>query len=165
MKKAPVLSTICISMMLALAPRIAAAAPEGCFEHVYDAAHLAANAEQVVEALRLYFTPDATREGTAYVEIFAVMARQGHALRRGVGGAALEEFGLCGPDGTCHIACDGGSFTVTEIDADTMEIETSDARVSAQPCTDGVPISTLADIPGEPTLHRLSRVPESACGR
>ena len=165
MKKAPALSTICTSMVVGLSPLPAMATPGGCYAAAYDAAHLAANPDQVVETLALYFTPDANREGIARVELRAVMARQGHAARRGVGGTTLEEFGLCSPEGSCVIACDGGSFSILSADEATIEIETTDARVSAQPCTPGLPVSTLADIPGEITTYRLSRAPDSACGR
>ncbi|MBF9058947.1 hypothetical protein HKCCSP123_07090 [Rhodobacterales bacterium HKCCSP123] len=152
-------------MIAALSPLPAMATPQGCYASTFDAAHLAAHPDQVVQTLALYFTPDANREGVARVELRAVMARQGHAARRGVGGAGLEEFGLCDPEGTCVIACDGGMFRILSADTEAVEIETSHARVSAQPCTPGMPISTLADVPGEITTYRLTRAPESACGR
>jgi hypothetical protein len=152
--------------MAAIAPALPAmATPTGCYAQSYDAAHLAAHPEQVVAELSLYFTPDSTRDGTAYVEIRSVMAQQGHAVRRGVGGALLEEFGLCGADGTCVIACEGGTFTLLSQGGESIEIATADARVSAQPCTPGMPVSTLADTPGEITTYRLTRAPDSACGR
>lgn len=148
-----------------LFPLAGHATPEGCYARSYDAAHLAAHPEQVVAELSLYFTPDSTRDGSAYVEVRSVMARQGHAARRGVGGALLEEFGRCDADGTCVIACDGGTFDILAENGESVEIGTADARVSAQPCTPGLPVSTLADRPGEITTHRLTRAPDSACGR
>jgi hypothetical protein len=165
MKRPPALSTICTSLAIGLGGTAGAGAQDGCFARDFGAAHLAANPDQVVAELSLYFTADAVRPGMRYAEIAARMAPQGHALRRGVGGMRLEEFALCSAAGVCAIACDGGSFTISAFDGDSIEIQTADARVSAQPCTPDTVVSTLASLPGEITTFRLTRAVDRRCGR
>ncbi len=179
MKRPLALSTICISAGFAVvavatvvvaaivvaAATVTAAAQDGCFARDFDAAHLEAHPEQVVERLALYFSEDAVRPGVRFVEITARMARQGHALRRGAGGMAMEEFASCTPEGLCTISCDGGTFLISRFDGDMVEIQTADARVSAQPCNPNTVVSILSDAPGEIATFQLSQAPDGRCGR
>ena len=164
MKKAPVLSTICISLTLAAAPVAADSVPLGCFTRAYDAAHLASQPEQVVTAMWLDLRSDGG--SSAYFTLSALMSGQGHAGRDGLGGILLDEGGFCGSDLWCQVECDGGGFEVTRVQGDMIEITTTGMRVTTEGCSGEAEfISDLSEGPGWRTTYRLFRSPDAACAR
>lgn len=157
MKKARALSTICIS--LAAGP-LAAQVPDAwqCFARGYDAAHLAANPRQGVEALRLWFyDADLADPASRAVIVEARMAHQGQALAAGVGGLTLSSTLYCEGDG-CFVECDGGGFTVRPF-GEGIELTTTGAVIGTAESCGGA--ADLAE--GGLTRYRLAAVPEAAC--
>lgn len=149
-----------------LAAGLASAEPivtQGCFERVYDDAHLAAHPDQVVRTIRLWggYWPEYDQTD---VNIVAEMADQGHAGRDGLGGRWLDQVASCWGDAGergCSVDCDGGTFTILRDDGDEFVFRTSGFTIGpAEECGGS---SNLAERAGEPTTYRLFRVPDENC--
>lgn len=165
MKKAPVLSTICISLFAAQSA-LAQEVPNGCFSRVYDAAHLAAHPAQVVEAMWLNLVNDPAIAPEPTFRIGALLANQGHVAAEGFGGRIFSETGYCQDAATCLVTCDGGGFAVTRVDGDMIEITTSHVRVTNEDeCGGGEDIeaTSLAEVVGQPVVYRLYRADDVVC--
>lgn len=159
MKKAQVLSTICISAALVAGPVLAQTAPDGCYSRHYAPEHLAAHPQQVVETLLLSITD----QGRAFA-IAARMADQGHAGRDGFGGLVMREEGMCN-QADCAVYCDGGGFEISAVSAQGLDITTRGIRVIAgESCGGEALVSNLAEVWQQPTTYRLYRSPFAVCG-
>ena len=167
MKKARVLSTICISLLAA--PALAQVPPAGaCFVRDYDAAHLAANPGQGVAGLRIAFHAPRDASGDAGTAVLSVrMANQGQAVADGAGGLTLHQVAGCRPFGasaTCFVECDGGEMAVQAAADGGLRLTTSHFAIGASlGCGEGEVISNLSEGAGAPTVYRLSAAPAAAC--
>lgn len=167
MKKARVLSTICISLLAA--PALAQVPPAGaCFARNYDAAHLAANPGQGVAGLRIAFHAPRDGSGDAGTAVLSVrMANQGQALADGAGGLTLRQVAGCRADGAsaaCLVECDGGEIAVQVAADGGLRLTTSHFAVGATlGCGEGEVISNLAEGAAAPTVYRLAAAPASHC--
>lgn len=171
----PVLG-LCLAL---LALPAQAAPPQGCYARTYDAAHLAANPDQVVAAMSLSFDYDPAPDfalippGSFGAAISVVLAGQGHVARDkapdegypdGFGGASMHNVLLCADDGSsirCRIDCDAGGFQITRHDDTMLEFRTDYLVVGMGQACGG--FTDLAERPGEPVTYRLSRAPDAAC--
>ena len=136
---------------------------QGCFERVYDDAHLAAHPDQVVRTIRILggYWPEYDQTD---VVVVAEMADQGHAGADGFGGRWLDQIATCWGDDTergCSVDCDGGTFTILRDDGDEFVIRTRGFTMGpAEECGGS---SNLAERAGESTTYRLFRVPDDVC--
>ncbi|MCU0906929.1 MAG: hypothetical protein MUF73_05645 [Rhodobacteraceae bacterium] len=149
-------------LLLLAAPASAQGMPQGCWARDYDAAHLAANPDQVVRAMRLSFGKDPENGPVAWLEV--TLADQGHAGREGLGGVLLQQGLLCRADGgrpTCVVECDGGSFEVVAQAGGQIDIRTRYLLLGIDDECGG-PVD-LAELPDTPVTYRLFRAPDSAC--
>lgn len=175
MKKAPALSTICISLaaaMVATAPALAdMPRPGSCFVRLYDQAHLARNPQQGVEALTVWFDRERTIAPLAmYVE--AQMGWQGQARADGVAGMVLVQAALCDINvpGACAVDCDGGN-AVPRVQADGrlrlstryFRIEDPSGGCGGYEEPGSAPYSSLDEGQGGETVYLLHPAPVSAC--
>lgn len=162
MKKARVLSIICISLA---SPAWAQIPPAGtCFARDYDAAHLAAHPAQGVAGLRIRFHPAPEGTDMAGLAVLSVrMADQGQARADGAGGMTLRQVANC-RDGACFVECDGGTLTLTALPDGALDLTTDHFAIGAtQGCGEGEVISNLAEGVGASTVYRLAAAPAAAC--
>lgn len=160
MKKARVLSTICISAGLLAGPAWADLPVNGCYAADYDAAHLAAHPGQGVAALRLWFHDEIPGQ-TAHraVAVQAIMANQGQGARDFVAGLTLTQYAYCdASDGRCGVECDGGEFAVSTT-AGGISIATSYFVLGNPDVCGGV--SDLSE--GAETHYTLAAAPVETC--
>lgn len=157
MKKPLALSITCISLLTSPLAQ-AQSFPQGCYVRDYGADHLAEHPEQGVAGIRLSF--DAT---DLSVSIVAIMSYAGQAQRDGVTGRALTETGLCDSAGRCTIPCDGGALWMYRDEGETILIRTDGARVAERSCDPSAPGSDLAEVPGQVTTYRLTRISSESC--
>lgn len=157
MKKARVLSTISISLGLAL-PAWAQVPAPGCYARTYDAAHLAAHPAQGVAALRLWVFDDTP--GSPAVLVSARMADQGQGAADGVGGQVLTQYAYCDPaEGSCFVECDGGSFATRAAPDGGLTLTTSHFSLGEGEGCGG--FSNLSE--GGETVYRLLSAPVETC--
>jgi len=136
---------------------------QGCFERVYDDAHLAAHPDQVVRTIRVLGTYLPEYDQTDLM-VVAQMADQGHARREGFGGRWLDQVASCwqheGRIG-CGVDCDGGSLTVDVDDGTELRLSTDYFTIGpAEGCGGS---SDLAELPFQSVTYRLFRVEDSVC--
>lgn len=171
MKKARVLSTICISAMagtMSLMPVAARAQlPEGaCYLSRLDAAALAAQPRRGVQALAVEFRPltDWERQNKGYwrhVRIAARMAGQGQARRDGAMGATLTADAECR---TRTLTCWGETethFALRVLPGGQLELRTTDFPVAD--FGGSMTASNLAEAPGRDTVYVLDRAEMTEC--
>ena len=163
MRKARVPSTIFTSLALLAAPAAAAQTwPEGCFTRHYDAAHLAAYPDQIVERVSLRLRREDFGMG---FRLIARLAPQGHTGLAGFGGMIMSEEGQCTDGQPCYVYCDGGGFTLTRASEDSIDITTDHMRIARGDACDGTSeVSDLSEGPGQSTTYRLYRSRDQLCG-
>ncbi|QQA43783.1 hypothetical protein [Pelagovum pacificum] len=142
----------------------AAETPAGCYVREYDDVHIKSHPAQTVKWIRIGFDllPDYS-ETNAYV--IAQFLDRGRAAEDGVGGMTLDQSAICWEyEGTwsCGVECDGGSFDITRIDRDILEIRTGHFSIGDTEGCGGS--TTLAEGEyDEPTTYRLYRASDGAC--
>ncbi len=175
-------STICTSLALALAAAQAGAQPTpGCYHRAYDAAHLAAHPDQVVETIWLNaFVADGSEgmneiPGEVLAGLSVVLADQGHVARTpapddgfpdGFGGETMDQVFFCRDDGlTCRAFCGEGpgpeGFNVIADDGKTLTIRTDALMVGMGQACGG--FTDIAEVPGQPVTFVLDRVDDAVC--
>jgi hypothetical protein len=130
---------------------------------VYSSEHLAAQPLQAVSTLRMFFEPPDAYDDI-WVVVDATLADQGRARGEGFGGQTLDQLARCdhyndGPG--CAIDCDGGSFDLTLIAENRIEVTLTGFPVGDTESCGGA--FNLAEVWGQPTTYRLFRADESAC--
>ena len=149
---------LAVLALVAAAPALAE--PEGCYHRTYDAAHLAAHPEQVVEAISMNFTRD---QYGLNVGLDVIAADGGHVGALGLGGQHFDQSLFCYQDDpvACAVDCDGGSFTVIREAGDVLDIRTETLTVGAtEECGGAI---NIAERVGEPTIYRLYKSAPEAC--
>jgi hypothetical protein len=155
---------IFVAIGTALVAQTAAAMPEqGCYEREYSVAEMSGNPGQVVRAI--YLAVDRGPDMGFAARLYVNAAAQGHAVRDGFGGRALEQWFTCldvAGVPVCDADCAGdGGFSVTRdmggvLDLATGFLQVGDPRV----CGWGM---DLAEVAGVPVSYRLIRVQDSVC--
>ncbi len=144
----------------------ALAAPEGCFERRYDAAHLARNPDQVVAEISVAFG-DFDGDVTPWMDVRVRAADQGHAAQAGQGGGLFDNIARCSPsDATlygwsCSVECDGGTLNIEALDDRKLVMSTGFFLVGTGDDCGGE--MDLAEQPTQTVTYRLSRVPDQRC--
>ena len=134
----------------------------GCFTRTYTAAHLKAQPDQVVAAMKLLIFDQG---GGRYAKMSVLFANQGHVRRDGHGPQVLDQFLLCydnadGPP-TCSVECDGGSMRVTRQSKTGLTFETDYLMVGSSDECGGM--IDLAEKPRQLVKYRLTRVGPQMC--
>ncbi len=136
--------------------------PFGCYARDYDAAHLAAHPDQVVDRITLRVYRDQHGQHVAGLQVLT--ANQGHVAMSGNGGQVFDQWLVCWEEsGTqfCGVECDGGSFQVTRYTGEALTIELRSLWVGdVQGCGGAVDIG---ERPGQSVKYRLDVMPDSAC--
>lgn len=138
----------------------------GCYARSYDAAHMAAHPDQVVEALRMRIF-DQTHDGytNRFATLYVDFANQGHVRRDGHGAQLLDQYLICYTDSEgrpgCAVECDGGSFYAIRQDDKGMTIETRYLMVGDNEGCGGA--IDMAEIVDTPVKYRLNRVQAAVC--
>jgi hypothetical protein len=146
------------------AAAVAQPVPQGCFARDYDAAHLAAHPEQVVDWITIRFAPWHHADATHVAYIRAGTANQGHAGDRGLGGRQFSDGALNWMEPLRFgIECDGGNFLITRHTGYLLEIQTQYLRLSSDGCGEGRVIFDLAERQGEQTTYRLFAADPAVC--
>lgn len=151
-------------MVLMVLPGLAGA---GCFQRVYDAAHLAAHPAQGVAAIRVRTTESDRADFRAV--LWVRMADQGQARRDGVAGRELGQDLLCedgGAEAICTAPCDGDGFIDMHVDAaGRMRLGSMGLRLTdgSARCADPTGTTDLAERSGRRTVYLLQEVAETDC--
>ena len=157
-------STIFTSLALLAATTAAAETPLGCFTRTYSDDHLAKNPAQIVRSMQVNITKDDGDAGQVFADMGVEFANQGRIAGRKTAGRFMDQFLICSDETrgfSCFVECDGGSFTVTRMTADSITIETSGLWVGNVDGCGGM--EDIAEVPGQKMKYLLRVSDPLAC--